>query len=288
MNALSYIQARQRAWARATGIEIASSKVGQGAPNYTLTSADNLFIELDETIIAELTAGDGGELTGGESLPKIQALHSSSALGLNVFNYWRSINDPVTIASLLKLVGAQSKAPESIKFEVKFPIADKFEKGPNMDVVIHNRAGEYIHLLAIECKFTEAYGSRKHEHFKTKYFDSDLNIWEGLSHLRNHAELLSVDSDQYEYLDAGQLIKHILGLKRSEGLKGFKLMYLWYDALGVPGATHRAEVERFAEIANQDGVSLYAMTYQELIVRMINQLGPEHDEYVSYLTARYL
>lgn len=79
MNTLSYIQARQRLWAKAREIETACSKIGQGAPNYTLTTNENLFINVDEIVMAELMAGDGGELTGGESLPKMQALQIGRA-----------------------------------------------------------------------------------------------------------------------------------------------------------------------------------------------------------------
>jgi hypothetical protein len=84
------------------------------------------------------------------------------------------------------------------------------------------------------------------------------------------------------------LIKHILGLKRQVGPKGFRLLYLWYDVLGEEGKCHRDEVAVFSEVARKDGILFHSSTYQELIVRMASHRRENHEPYIRYLTDRYL
>jgi len=62
---------------------------------------------------------------------------------------------------------------------------------------------------------------------------------------------------------------------------------LWYDVLGIDGASHRAEVEDFTKIAKSDGINFLAMTYQELITNLDRDYRAEHSEYIKYLTERY-
>jgi hypothetical protein len=50
------------------------------------------------------------------------------------------------------------------------------------------------------------------------------------------AESLTV-SKRFECLDAGQLLKHILGLTRTFGQRRFILLYLWYEVEGIHIAT---------------------------------------------------
>ena len=77
-------------------------------------------------------------------------------------------------------------------------------------------------------------------------------------------------------------------MKRQFGRDGFRLLYLWYDVAGEQGTRHRDETQRFADMAKSDGIKFHTMTYQELIVRLLYNLGSEHREYVKYLTSRYL
>ena len=61
----------------------------------------------------------------------------------------------------------------------------------------------------------------------------------------------------------------ILGLNRKYGHSCYRLLYLWYDALGEPGFRHRHEVEQFADMVSSDGVHFHTKTYQELIAQHI-------------------
>ncbi|MEN8240614.1 MAG: hypothetical protein ABFS17_01735, partial [Chloroflexota bacterium] len=255
-----------------------------GLPAYTPTLEENLFEPLSAATIKSMREGDGGELSGSPS--KMQAVHSSSTLGVNIFQYWQSINQPEKIAEACRFCNQPTAISQSIRFEAKYPIDDRFRMGPNIDVVIENDPSAKHKVYAIECKFTEAYGGRGHGGIKEKYLGLDL--WKDIPHLHKLAILTSPNDIEYQYLHAAQLTKHILGLKRAYGKTGFRLLYLWYDALGYAGGIHREEIERFIEIAKADGIYIHSISYQELIFWMSANFREDHQEYVDYISNRYL
>jgi len=108
---------------------------------------------------------DGQELGTGKYPGKIQALHSSSAIALNFFEYWKSSNEKSMIAKGLKI---PSRDIYDIRFEQKFPILNGNHTSPNIDVVILYTNNT---ICAIGCKFIEPYSDRKNNHsFKKEYF----------------------------------------------------------------------------------------------------------------------
>ncbi|MCD7850103.1 MAG: hypothetical protein LUH63_10440 [Parabacteroides sp.] len=100
------------------------------------------------------------------------------------------------------------------------------------------------------------------------------------------AKEISPDDNKYQYLDAAQLLKHILGLKQNS--KNFHLLYLWYDVIGTEGAEHRKEIELFAEIAQKDNIKFSHTTYQEIIIKLSKEFYTGNERYCDYLTERYL
>jgi len=66
------------------------------------------------------------------------------------------------------------------------------------------------------------------------------------------------------------------------------LLYLWYDAFGREGAKHRVEADEFMSAAKQDGIKFYSKTYQESITYVAQNRRDSHQEYVEYITTRYL
>ena len=288
MNAVEYIISRQIEWANNKGKKLTGSQGERGRKVYTTSIKDNLFQPLNEETRVELGRGDGGELSEEYGTPKIQALHSSSALGINVFDYWRNKADLSIITTSCGLTDAGYEITGEVRFEAKYPIVKSFRKHPNIDVVIEFQKGGRDRVFAIECKFTEAYSTCSHNGFKRKYFEHE-DVWQNLSKTRILAEGIECHRKCFEYLDAAQLIKHILGLNRNHVLTHvpYRLLYLWYDAFGEPGQKHRKEIEEFAEVVCSDGVLFHATTYQELIKRLARH-REDHPEYVSYLTERYL
>ncbi len=282
-----YIVTKQIQRANNKNILLTGSKGERGRATYTVDLNQNLFEPLLEENQKRFEQGNGQETLGSPKSPaKMQALHSSSALGVNVFQYWQKRGLFKEIASACGFCDRRSNYSKSIVFEDKYSINTKFVIPPNIDVVFHNNESSLYKIFAVECKFSEAYGGRAHGGLKSKYFD-DKDLWTDLSALESLAREINPDDKRYTYLHAAQLIKHILGLRTRVGSKGFKLLYLWYDVLGNEGAKHRDEVEDFTKIAKSDGINFHAMTYQELISILYKNYRTEHPEYIKYLTERY-
>jgi hypothetical protein len=124
MKAHAYIKSKQIQWAHNCSIDLIGSKGDRGRPAYTRTLADNLFEPLAPGTRRAFLAGDGGELDGNPS--KMQAVHSSSALGVNVFQYWGNIKEVDKLAHACGLCRRTTKISKSISFEVKYPIDERF------------------------------------------------------------------------------------------------------------------------------------------------------------------
>ena len=287
MNAIEYIQTKQQIWAKRKGISLIGSEEDRGVKNYTTTLDDNLFRPLSHNVNQSFLQGDGSELKPiGKRLPKMQALHSSSALTVNVFQYWMT-KKISTIAFVCGLCKKDNASPKSLSFEKKFEIDKEFQFSPNIDVVIENSSNFNFKVFAIECKFTEAYSTRDHAGLKEKYVSLE-SIWNDIPNICHLAQRISPNDTVFNYLHPAQLIKHILGLKRKYGKNGFRLLYLWYDTLGEDGFRHKDEIERFAKICKEDGIKFHSINYQELILRLRKNCGNEHSEYIDYLSNRYL
>jgi len=288
MNGYQYILAKQTEWAKNHGLNLVGSKGNRGRPAYTMNLDYNLFQPLLPDVRTAFDNGDGNELGSSSGLPgKMQAIHSSSALGVNVFQYWKSINAVPVIAAACGLCRRDSEVSCDIQFEKKYPINEKFGFHPNIDIVIHNKPEARIKQFAIECKFSEAYGAHKHGGLKQKYLDCE-DIWGEIPNLRALAQRISPDDKEFNHLHPAQLIKHILAMKRKFGRGGFRLLYLWYDVLGEQGKCHQDEVAEFTKVAGRDGIKFHSLTYQKLITTLANRLRSDHHEYIRYLTERYL
>ena len=288
MNAHEMILNKQIQWAKNKGIELMGSKGERGRPGYTRTLDQNLFEPLEERTRDQFNKGNGNEIQGTlENPAKMQALHSSSALAVNIFQYWQKRGLCNEIAAACGFCNKGSKYISQIDFERKYPIKTSFIVPPNIDVVLSSSDQEKKTLFAIECKFTEAYSSMKHEGLKDKYLLEE-DLWNEFPNLHHLAKRINPVDKDFLYLHAAQLIKHILGLHIETNGKDFKLLYLWYDALGHAGAKHRDEVEIFSEYAKKDGIFFISKSYQELIIALANDYREEHENYIQYITERYL
>ncbi|GAA3781126.1 hypothetical protein GCM10022271_11750 [Corallibacter vietnamensis] len=291
MNGIKYIQSKQQNWAKRQGFQlVGGTKPNRGEKNYVQDLSLNIF---NNKLSAEtqkcFDEGDGGETKDTATrLAKMKALHSSSALPVNVFQYWQE-KDVSPILSACKLINKRpfnsNIQPNAVTFEQKFEISEDkktFPRKPNLDVVIeHNNI-----VYAIESKFTEPYS--KNIKGLSERYKTENSFWNGLTNLKKLASEISQNNSKFKYLDASQLIKHILGLKKQKGKTGFKLLYLWYDVVGMDGAEHRKEIEAFADIAKADRIHFRHITYQEVIINLSKNFYKGNEDYVDYLTDRYL
>jgi len=265
------ILCQQQAWARRQGIKFDSD-------GYTLALSDNLFCPLSLETGREFDSGQGDELGKGGSRGKMQALHSSSALVVNVFEYWRNHN----IATIARACGA----PEGMT-EMHFEQVHPTPLGgipPHLDVEFY---GVGRKPMAIESKYTELYHRRTKRSIKNKYL-SYKGLWEqlpGCERLIRRIRGEEKGKTSFTFLDVPQLLKHILGLATKFGATGFELLYLWYDFPSLEAKKHQRELSEFKEqIAGE--VCFRDMTYQELFE--VIKRSPEADkDYISYLAARY-
>ena len=288
MNAREYILSKQIQWALNNNINLIGSKGNRGRLAYTEKLEDNLFQPLDPEVRESFEGGDGGELTTKPgNTPKMHAVHSSSALAVNIFQYWLIIDQIPSIAAACGFCSRLNKSPNKIKFEIKFPIDKKFTRSPNIDVIIENSEKSKFGAFAIECKFSEAYSPRGHSGINPKYLTSD-DYWTDLPNLKSFSRTISPRDDRFQYLHSAQLVKHILGLRKRFGKNSFRLLYLWYDCLGPPGSKHRDEVEVFTKVAQSDNINFHAITYQDLIIKLSNEYRNSHSNYIKYISDRYL
>ncbi len=285
MDPRDYILAKQIQWAQNNGLDLIGSKVDQGRKAYVSNLNDNFFLELKPGVKEAFAAGDGGELSG--KVAKMQALHSSAALAVNIFQYWQDKNKLAELLTECDLCSSRREIKGSLEFERKFAIDKSFNIAPNIDIVIKNEARDDITHYAIESKFSEPFTKYNNTlGIKEKYLD--LDIWSDIPAIHDLALKISPNDLKFDYLHAAQLIKHILGLKNQTDKSKFRLLYLYYDTPGISSYIHNKEIEEFKEIAVNDDIMFHSLSYQALIVRLAQKFREDHPEYIKYITARYL
>ena len=161
MDAEPEIKKSQREWARSKGIS-----VDRGG--YVRQVEANLFRPLSKRARMAFDAG-----AGSEQRAHMRALHSSSALVVNFFDYWIDRN----ATPILFALGIEHHQGVSIDLEAQFP---KRLGGtpPHLDVAITQ---ECRYVVAIESKFTEQQKrtTRGKSKFSGSYFQGLEGLWAG-------------------------------------------------------------------------------------------------------------
>lgn len=240
----------------------------------------NLFQPMSLATKDDFSHGGGGELRAGRraSQPKMQALHSSSVLACNVFDYWRSNG----VGPVGKALGV-GPCIERLTFEAKFPTGLPGEP-PNIDVALWLESG---HVWGIESKFTEPFGPPKPPPvFKGKYFPDDRPVWSDRGLIKCGALADALQKREFRHLDAAQLLKHALGLHKNHQDR-FTLCYLYVDDRDSPECSqHRNEITKFAEAVDGD-FPFVPLSYIAFLKRLRDLAGEGHDTYFAYICERY-
>ena len=271
MDPAQAVRQAQRTWAQAVGISFDSR-------GYVQNLESNLRKPLSIRAWNGFRRGSGSELAS-----HMRALHSSSALVANFFDHWTERDK----APLLSALGIEGDDPAvQLDFEAKFPTG-LGGTPPNLDVVI--RLGSTA-VVAVESKFTEhqTRSTRGKADFSSSYFPPSSGLWAGvgLPGCQRLAETLRDGGWRPEFLDPGQLLKHVLGLAK-QGNR-FTLCYLYFDCAGARSDIHREEVRRFAAHVG-DEVPFRSLTYQEVFsaISAAAAADAESVDYVEYLGDRY-
>ena len=222
---------------------------------YVCCPEDNLISSVHMADFKDdMDSGSGNELKG-----KFRALHSSSALAVNVFAKWK--NNP----SDLFLCG--KKGLQSLTFEKKCPTG-LGGTPPNLDVFLDN---EHL-LIAVESKFLE-YLTPKKGFFSASYTRDNLPqseeaCWYLIDRIKEQPK---------QHLDAAQLIKHYIGLRNLPLArdKEIVLLYLFWEP------ENWKDFEVFHR--HHGEISDFASYFDELSVKFIYQSYPElWDEWEQY------
>lgn len=271
----SEIMAIQAAWAKSKGL-------APDSKGYLASFQDNLFQPLGPAAREAFEKGSGSELLDKPGSPaKMRALHSSSALAANVFDFWSGVPNAALLASL----GLADTSDAVIRFEGQYPTGLPGNP-PNLDVVLELATDE---VVGIESKFTEwiypkAAGSAP---FKDKYFPDGIGVWERLGLTRSQVLANKVQRGEvkFRHLDVPQLLKHALGLATGLGDR-FRLFYIYFDCSGPAGVIHRSEIKAFEAAAGAE-LKFQAFSYQDLFARLITKVAGSK-EYRTYIEQRYL
>jgi hypothetical protein len=269
--AFDAILARQIRWARERGL----SPDGKG---YLPSVNENLFAPLSAGTVEAFAGAAGNELADRPDEPaKMRALHSSSGLVCNVFDPWHH-HDREAIARALLLPGPVTE----IRFEAKLPSGLRGTP-PTLDLLLV--ASKRI-AWGIESKFTEPFQSRsQRELFAPAYFADGGELWtrRGLPRCQTLAEDLNDGRMRFLHLDAAQLLKHALGLRRAHA--DGQLLLLWYDVDAPEARALEAEIGSFASAVDAS-LGFRAMKHQEVFARLALEPGAPAG-HVDYLRARY-
>lgn len=265
---LNLLRQTQRDWAASQGLRVDEA-------GYFARPKENLPWLTPRTRAA-FEAADGSEFGRHGERAKIAALHSSSALAVNVFDYWTT-HDPEPLATALALPYRIAE----IRFEQKFPTGVG-PRSPNLDVAIRSADRQ---LLAIESKFCEPFGS-KSKLLQDKYFPEGKGLWQaaGLPDAQKAASSLRI-THSFKYIDAVQLLKHMLGLAHCGA--DWHLLLLWFEPDPDVGREMTDEASSFKQLLGSDGARFSWLSYQQLWSRLQGALHENDREYASYLRRRY-
>jgi Restriction Endonuclease associating with ARP len=273
MSSKSDLKKQQLRWAESIGIK-------PDMRGYLDSIEDNLWRPLSARTRKAFENGSGSELLDGPKSPaKMRALHSSSALAVNVFDFWVGKD----AASLMRALGIEAEL-KSLSFETQFPTGLKGNP-PNLDIVLELESES---VIPIESKFSEwlTPKPKNKEGFKPKYFQPDIELWKqnGLPESQALATEIYNGTEVFKFLEAPQLLKHALGLA-TQLTNQFSLYYLYYDWPGPESEAHRIEINSFAQRVGSE-LRFRSLTYQELF-RKLCDCDVVDPEYLSYLGSRY-
>ena len=260
---------QQIRWATSEGLAVDSR-------GYLDNVDSNLLKPLSPMAKQAFTEGGGSELLDTTSRPaKMKALHSSSALAVNVFDSWTD-SDKTDLAQALEI----EEAITSLAFEKKFSTG-LGGTPPTLDVALELSSG---HVIGIESKFSEwlTHKSKSKPPFKDKYFQSNEPLWgkHRLPQSQKLAKKMFDGRESFRYLDAPQLLKHALGLA-TQCKDRFSLYYIYYDWPGYESDIHQEELHLFSEYVAAE-LRFKSLSYQELF-QALDILSAKDGEYSNYL-----
>jgi predicted nuclease with RNAse H fold len=208
--------------------------------------------ELKETIRREVSGKGGAELVRrGDAPPKFQAAHSSACLAANVFGPWLRDRQDVPF-------GGECFSGEA-HLEVECPTGLRGTP-PTLDCLV-----EGPRILAVESKCTETFHAHQ-ANFAPAYTGLVASLADRT--WQDEYRRLAEDPRRYRFLDAAQLLKHYLGLRRRYGDRPVTLAYVYWEPTNAAGVAacrvHAAELREFTNRVRDPRVRFLGVSYREL------------------------
>ncbi|MEJ7783468.1 MAG: hypothetical protein WKF96_01610 [Solirubrobacteraceae bacterium] len=227
----------------------------------TATFEDNLVASLSAeqvaTLRAQLSTGDGNELTPGKDgqRPDAHAAHSSAALACNAFGAWIGREEQLVIDGI-------DRFTEQLRVEAKQPI---FRGGrpPNLDCLL---VGPDV-AVGVESKLTEPLARHSPATWSEAYGRDSCRA------LLSDGWLKALDDARAgtyapTYLDIDQLLKHALGLRKQHPQDDVHLVYVYWEPTDgselLEVRAHRKEVQELLGRVGEASPRLHALTYRQL------------------------
>ena len=220
---------------------------------YVKSTEENLLSPYSnwDLIKKEIENGDGNELSLKKGRINFNAVHSSCALCVNNFALVKKYKNKIS------LFGASDF--EVAVFEKKLSTGIST---PNLDFYLANNS----HVIGVESKFSELLNPKFPNENLEKYLKKDLKLPNGFKEVLDSY----INCGQKLYLNAAQLLKHIMGLfliPPSNTKKRLSLVYLYW----VPAnwkeielyQTHEKEIEQFKEKISGFSIKFEAFSYVE-------------------------
>jgi len=242
--------------ARALAAALAKQGAAVDEAGYVGSLSDALVAGLStkalSAVCRDLAGKGGSELVPRRGAqPKFHAAHSSAALAASTFAPWLAAEEPLPL-------GEQTfRGPAGL--EVECPTGLRGTP-PTLDLLLDGPL-----VLAVESKCLEPFGA--HEARFSDAYDRLVTEIAHRSWQDEHRRLIE-DPRRYRHLDAAQLVKHYLGLKRRGRDRKTTLAHLYWEPSNADEllecAIHRAELREFEQQVADPAVQLLALPYPRL------------------------
>jgi hypothetical protein len=231
-------------------------------------------------VLADLREGSGGELTATDAhRPKFHSAFSSCGLAVNAFGPWRLDPNDLGISG--------NNSWSTLRFEAQRPIFASKATPPNLDVLF--TADDRV--VAVESKLTEFLAGHETASFAERYHE----VVDELAHESWAAmyALLTAEPRRFAFLNADQLVKHYLGLRRAqiEDPRPVELLYLYWEPTNADDVSvfleHRREVAEFAALVDDPQIRFRGYSYPALWNEWEGAGGDRVDTHLQRLRERY-
>lgn len=247
---------------------------------------DALFDHLPrEKILAMFEKADGKELQSG----KFSSPDSSSALIANTLGLF--IETPARLPAIPGTEALDWPACRvALEVNLRFPWAGG--RHPWLDAVIETPT----QLIGIESKRFEPFDTHGPPDISEAYWRP---VWgERMARYERLRDELAEARWQTHHLDACQLVKHAFALRTQGSVLGKRpaLIYLYTEPSSGRGgraikpdalATHRNEIDAFADAVASDEVAFFACSYSQLLTAFEKSGDPEIVDHARKIRDRF-